>query len=248
MKRTLCLLLALAWTSSAAHAEEMTDPVEILKKVDAATRAVKSVKFNVSADGSSARSHKIKGSIIMTGYADGAPEKYFFELSVELPDSADTRRVTGGTDHDMYFIVDHKSKKAYEDLDPAVMGSAGRLFRQATMIEFLHEAPFSDEINGKNQELKGSEKIGDEDCYVVYVEYAGVQNRSATWSFSKKDFLPRRRIDAFTSRDGNPTTTRKTITELVVDPKIDEKVFKVNLPAGYTKTDDFAPNFLSPAR
>ena len=33
----------------------------------------------------------------------------------------------------------------------------------------------------------------------------------------------------------------KTITNLVVDPKVDDLFFKLKLPAGYTQVDDFAP-------
>jgi len=247
MKRTMCLLLVLAFGCVPAFADEMTDPVEILKKVDAAAKAVKAVKFNVSADGSSATAGKIDGSITMAGYADGAPEKFFFDLTVTLPDSDEPRRVTGGSDHDNFFVVDHKGKTAYEDIDPTVMGPGTRLFPLANLVEFVHEEPFSDEINAKSHELKGSEKIGDEDCYVVHVSYAGNFERSATWSFSKKDFLPRRRIDSFMGRDGQPATLRKTITDLVVDPKLDDAMFKLQLPAGFTKTDDFAPDFLAAA-
>lgn len=50
---------------------KLTDPVEILKKADAATKAVKSVKFHVSAEANgdlAARSGKVSGAIAMTGY------------------------------------------------------------------------------------------------------------------------------------------------------------------------------------
>ena len=112
------------------------------------------------------------------------------------------------------------------------------------MIEFVHATPFNDEINGRSQELKGSVKIGDEDCYEIHVVYAADRAPQATWAFSKKDFLPRRRIDAFPAAlaGGQAGTTIKTITNLVVEPKLDEDAFKLKLPEGYTKTDDFAPD------
>jgi outer membrane lipoprotein-sorting protein len=112
------------------------------------------------------------------------------------------------------------------------------------MIEFIHPTPFNDEINGRSRELKGSEKVDGEDCYIIHVVYAAEQAPQAIWSFSKKDFLPRRRIDIYALPDGQEGRGTKTITNLVVDPKVDEEVFKLKLPEGYTKTDDFAPNLL----
>jgi outer membrane lipoprotein-sorting protein len=109
------------------------------------------------------------------------------------------------------------------------------------MIEFLHETPFSDEINGKKQELKGSKKINGEDCYEVHVVYAAEQAPEAIWFFSKKDFLPRCRMDVGKTPDGRKYVQTKTLSNVVVDPKLDDKTFKLKLPDGYTKTDDFAP-------
>ena len=56
-----------------------------------------------------------------------------------------------------------------------------------------------------------------------------------------RNFLPRQRIDLYTLPDNTTGTVTKTVTNLVVDPKFDEKSFTLKLPEGYTKTDDFAP-------
>lgn len=163
------------------------------------------------------------------------------------PDTKAARKITGGSDKENFFIVDHKGKIAYQDIDPSVMGPTGQLFGQITMIEFLHPSPFSDEINGKTRELKDSETIAGEDCYVVHVVYSAPGAPSATWSFSKKDFLPRRRVDFFVLPDGTAGSRTKTITELVVNPKLPDDTFKLKLPKGYKKVDDFAPNLLAPS-
>ncbi len=249
MKRTICLVLGVSLMPVAGYAEdkkagELTDPLEILKKVDAAAKAVKAVKYDVVVVGTgalAARVGKLKGSVIASGVVQGAPQKYLIDVTVTQPGSAETKRLTGGSDGDMFFVVDHQAKKAYEDIDPAVMGSAGRTLRAGMMIEFLHPAPFSDEINGKKQELTGSKTIGGEDCYEIHVVYAAAQASEATWYFSKKDFLPRGRTDVYKDVQGEGGTVEKMITNLVVDPKFDKDAFKLKLPAGYTKTDDFAP-------
>jgi hypothetical protein len=138
-------------------------------------------------------------------------------------------------------LIDHAKKTAYVDIDPAVLGSAGRLLGTFTTVEFVHPSPFSDEINGKKAELKGSRTVGGEDCYEIHVVYAN-EAQQATWCFSKKDFLPRCRIDRFDRGEGQePTVREKSITQLVVDPKFDKDPFKFELPEGYTQVDDFAP-------
>lgn len=254
MKSTLCLLVGLALASSVAYADEkkageLTDPVEILKKVDAAAKAVKSVRYDVTyeADGAGAsRMSKLQGSVVESGFSRGAPEKYLIDVDVTMAGSSEPRKISGGTDNDLFFVVDHASKKAYEDIDPAVMGSAGRALRAAMMTEFVADAPFTDEINGKSQELKGSKTVGGEECYEIHVVYASERAPQATWYFSKRDFLPRRRIDHYTQGDNQTGTATRTITNLVVDPKIDGNAFKLKLPEGYTKTDEFAPDFLAP--
>lgn len=246
MMRTTSLILGLALMTPTICAGDLTDPVEILKKVDAAAKAVKGAKYDITVEGTGAmasRIGKLTASVIMTGYSGNTPEKYFVDAKITLPNTDKPRRISAGSDNDMFYIVDHQGKIAYEDLDPAVMGQAGRGIRMAWTLEFTHPNPFSDELNGQSQELKGSEIIGGEDCYIVHVVYAGTQ--AATWSFSKKDFLPRRRID-HRNIGGESGTTVRTMTNLVVDPKVDDAVFKLKLPEGYTKTDDFAPNFLAP--
>ena len=137
----------------------------------------------------------------------------------------------------MFYVVDHAAKKAYEDIDPQVIGSFGRTIQGAYMIEFVHATPFEHEIQGAKKELRGSEVVGGEDCYKLYVEYAQQNAPAALWSFSKKDFLPRRRIDTYP----NGVSVQKTITNLKADPKLPDEAFTLKLPEGYTKTDDFAP-------
>lgn len=246
MMRKTCFIVGLALMTSTTYAADLTDATEILKKVDAATKAIKGAKYDVTLEATgivAARRGKLTASVIMLGNSGGRPEKFVINAEVTLPGADKSRKVSTGSDNDMFYIIDHQAKIAYEDLDPAVSGSAGRAVGNAMTIEFIHDTPFSDELNGESRELKGSETIGGEDCYIIHVVYAG--NQSATWSFSKKDFLPRRRIDHVSQGDQTGTSVR-TMTNLVADPKVDDAVFKLKLPKGYTKTDDFAPNFLAP--
>jgi len=252
MKRVICIMLGLFLMSGTTAAQEkqekkktgeLTDPVEILKKVDAAAKAVKAVKYDVTYEqtGGPGEGMKLKASITHVGYVDGGPEKGFVEVEYTQPDSKEVRKLTSGTDGEMFYVIDHKAKKAYEDIDPAVVGSFRRTLLTGVMFEFIHPTPFSDEIKGKEQKLKGSKKINGEDCYEISVVYAVEQAPKAVWCFSKKDFLPRQRIDSYSSPGRGTMTMTKTISKLTVDPKLGKDAFKLKLPKGYTKTDDFAP-------
>ncbi len=223
---------------------DLTEPVEILKKADAACKAVEFIQFTASVEGSGAaesRVGKASGTVTLKGRkSGGGPEQGRYEAKLQSPGSSDVTEVTVGSDGKTYFLIDAKAKKVYEDIDPAVVGTAGRNVRALTMGEYFHPEPYSDEINGKKQELKGTTKVGDEDCYEVNVEYSqpGVE---ATWFFSKKDFLPRRVDRRFQTPTGEKGGTQLIVTKLTLNPKIDKDPFKLVVPEGFTKIDDFAP-------
>jgi len=250
MKQTTRAILMLGLCGTAAAAQDtakksadLTDPVEILKKADAACKAVNFVQYTASVEGSGvmeSRVGKSSGTVTLKGRGAGGAAQYRYEVKLEKPGSNDVNDVTVGSDGKTYFLIDAKAKKVYEGIDPAVVGTAGRAVQGLNMGEYLHPEPFSDEINGKKQELKGTTKVGDEDCYEVNVEY-GQAGMEATWFFSKKDFLPRRvdrRVQAPTGVKGG---TQLIVTKLTVDPKLDKDPFKLVVPEGFTKTDGFAP-------
>ncbi len=252
MKRTMCLMLTVVF-SLPALAEEpaekkakagLTDPVEILKKVDAAARAVKVVKYTAKSKGllgAEARTPTVEGTVILSGWTNNSVEEWYYEVKVQRPGSTEVEELSAGSDADMFFLVDKAAKKAYEDIDPAVLGSrAGIMRRGMTMAEFVHPTPFSHEINARSQELKGITKIGDEECYEIHVVYAQ-GNQESVWFVSTKDYLPRRRDSIFIGRDGERQGTQIVLTSLEVDPKFTKSPFKLELPEGFTKTDDFAP-------
>jgi len=235
------MLLGMFATLSAG--QDLTDPVEILKKADAASKAVDFIQYTASVKGEGAaesRVGKVSGTVVLKGRTSGGAAQYRYEAKVERPGSSDVNDVTVGSDGKAYYLINSKEKKVYEDIDPAVVGTAGRGVRALTMAEYLHPEPFSDEIKGKKQELKGSAKVGDEDCYEIHVTYTE-GGQEATWFFSKKDFLPRR-VDRFIqSPTGEKGSTQLIVTKLTVDPKFDKDPFKLTVPEGFTKIDDFAP-------
>lgn len=227
-----------------AKSTELTDPTEILKKADEACKAVKSVKYTASTKttgADAARIPTVDGTVILSGMKNGRPEKWRYDLKAKQAGSEETTHIVAGSDGNEFYVIDADKKTAYVDIDPAVLGGAGRFVQGITMLEYVHDTPFTDEINGEKKELKGTTKVGDEDCYEIYVKYAG-QGQEANWFFSKKDFLPRRADRKFSAQGGGEANVRQlTVTSLTVDPKFDKDPFKFELPEGYTKSENFAP-------
>ena len=123
----------------------------ILKKVDAAAKAVSGVSYRVnSAPGGIATDFvaAAEGGGVMfgwTGPAAGEVRHAGQDHPARTPASRSS--VTGGSDGETFFLVDHVGKKAYQDFDPAVMGSGGNALFGVSMAEFVHPSPFDDEID-----------------------------------------------------------------------------------------------------
>lgn len=223
---------------------ELTDPLEIIKKVDAAAKAVKTVRYHVELSASGAakpRTPEVSGDYLMTGFAGMGPEKFTADVKYNMPGSDDRKHLTVGSDGENYYLVDHDTKKAYEDIDPMVVGRRGGIVMFAAMLEYVHPAPFSDEINGTEHELLGSKTVAGEPCYEVRVVYND-SGAEATWCFSKNDFLPRSRVDKVASSSGEKGARQRIVSKVDVNPKVDDEAFKLKLPDGYEKIDDFAPD------
>ena len=183
---------SLVWAEDTKTAPD-DEVTTLLKKVDAAAKAVKAVRYEVVAKGLGRQAFVLEGTYTFSGLEGNTPKKFLVDISVKMPGSTESQKFTGGGDGENYFVIDHAEKKAYVDIDPAVLGTRfGRAYGLGFMIEFVHEAPFNDEIIATTKTLKGSKEIEGVDCHEVDVTYANGQR--ATWFFSKKDFLPRKRI------------------------------------------------------
>jgi outer membrane protein assembly factor BamB len=213
--------------------------VEILRRLDAASKAVESVSYDSDLKGSEAAESLgwAKISITATGYQDFLPGKFRMQ-GTALPQGAEEPiQFTAGSDGNSYYLLDPGTKTVHADLETGVFGPfAGAVFR-SMVIEFHHPVPFDAEINGHSQELRGSQEIVGEDCYVVHVVYTAEPLREATWYISKKDFLPRARKDYFPMGEAGRGILLKTLSNVVVDPKVEPGFYDLKLPEGYKKSD-----------
>ena len=83
---SLCLATAVAGQQPAWRNSDLSDPIEILKKVDAATKAVKSVKYKITFRGTGAaesRVANVEGTVFMSGWSDGTPKQFRFEAKIK---------------------------------------------------------------------------------------------------------------------------------------------------------------------
>lgn len=239
MKRTICLWMVAALVPMAVYADdektgELTDPMEILAKVDQASTALQAVKFDVTLKGTEGQAEgtpKIEATYLVTGWSRNGPEKFRIDIK-ERRRTTMTCHATVGFDGKTYFIVDHRERTATEGTTDRILGTAKRKIFGAMMWEYLAPTPFGDELNAKKVELKGSKEIGGEDCYEIDVVYSAENANKATWFFSKKDFLPRGRID-FVEQRKRTGTRVKMVSNLVANPEITEDTFKMTVPDGY---------------
>lgn len=225
--------------------EKTPEAVEILKKADEATKKLKGARYKATVTPTgfrAARGVRTEGEVLIAGELVGmAPKTYRATGKFTTPDSKQPAEVTIGSDGENYYQIDHHTKTVYVDIDPAVLGTDGQMVFPLMMVEFIHDSPFSDELNGTKVQLAGTETIGTEDCHQIHIVYGGDRGQEAMWYFSKKDFLPRG-VDRISRNQAKETgATEMRISELQPDPTQGDAEFKLTIPEGYKKVEDFAP-------
>jgi outer membrane lipoprotein-sorting protein len=216
------------------------EALAILRKADAAIQAVSAVRYEITSTPTGAATRFVspgQGSVVLSGWTGQFPERFRVEAKGEQ--GGKPYHVTGGGSGDAYFLIDHETKKAYDDIDPSVMGSYRRALFGMAMFEFVQDKPFDDELAAATVELVGRADVGGVECNELRVVYPGGQGESR-WFFATSDNLPRRRIQVFKSPQGEGAIER-TLSKIEVDPQLPQSLFQLQLPEGYERIDDFAP-------
>ncbi len=227
-------------TTGGDQSDGLTDPVAILRRADAAAKAVNTVRYHVEVVGTEAAKAVIPSislTITATGFLDQFPEKFIVEGEVVPPGATAAIPVSGGSDGDLFYAIDHGAKTVHADFEYGVMGVTGEAFYRGVVGEFYYPEPFSDEIKAAQHELLEDRKLDGEDCTEVRVVYSTEAPAESIWCFAKGDFLARRVHRVFEIR-GEKGGMVSTISDLVVDPKLDPGAFEVKVPEGYTRTDE----------
>ncbi|MCO6436265.1 MAG: hypothetical protein J5J06_04170 [Phycisphaerae bacterium] len=221
------------------------EAVELLKKVDAAAKAVETCRYDSTWKPTgflAERMGSASGRVLLGAKVEsaGGAHKMKVTTKIQRTPSAEVAEYTTGFDGDEFYLIDPTSQKVHADIDPGVVGTDGQNARAIVMQEFAHPTPFSDEINSDSAEILRKEMFDGQECSVVHVVYAGGRGE-AVWWFSNKDYLPRQREQLFKNPDGERGSWVLTITNLEIAPEWQDKAFALVVPEGYKKTDEFAP-------
>ncbi len=249
MRQLFCILLTLSPAAAAAAQErpehkkagEPRDAREILREADAAARRIQSARYTFEFAPSATGAPMITGTAILgSGSAEG-PKTFYMDLRIRQPTSPEARHVTLGSDGETTYAIDHARRTVYADRNPAVLGSFVPTVRQVALIEYVHPAPFRDEIEAEKAELRGRTRINEEECWEIAVKYKGA-TAEAVWFFSVRDSLPRRVDRILSPPDGGEMLrARLVVLSLEPDPRLDPEIFRLKVPEGYTRTGEPAP-------
>ena len=104
--------------------------------------------------------------------------------------------------------------------------------RYTTLLFDLDHTLFdfdTSEAEAFTAELKGTEDMGGELCYKIYIKYDESGPGESTWFISKKDFMPRSRLSS--RPDGS--AVQYILTNVIADPKLTADAFQFKTPEGY---------------
>jgi outer membrane lipoprotein-sorting protein len=269
MKRAItvtssCLLIGML-TSGQAFGEESGK--DILRKAADATTKVTTASYKADYTGTGwVAQHvaDVRGTAIIGGRSEWDIARFRCDVKLRKPQPKDddkdvageaksesqglwsdeVKSFTAGCDGDVYFLIDPQAKIAYQDMDPAVLGADSRNLQRVILPEFSAKEPFKEALEAKSVEIVGSESVAGEDCHRVTVKTSEPSPAAVDWYISKKDYLPRKVVRTYNNRsdpEGPQGTTELTISQLVINPKFKADPFKLVVPSGFKKTDEFAP-------
>ncbi len=182
---------------------------------------------------------EVSGKVVVGGRSEWDVDEFWCDVTLKKHDSEEAIHLMAGSDGDQYFLIDPKTKMAHLDMDPAVLGSQGRNVRRAIFRQYTSKEPMKDVLEAKKIELQGTELVGQEACHKI--EVIEEDDSRSVWFISQKDYLPRRVVGYHVHPEHGEGTTDLTMSHVKIDPRMDHGPFKLVVPAGFTKTDDFAP-------
>ena len=219
-----------------------SEPREILEKAQAALEQVKQARYTARYHGEGWVTQyvaTVEGSAMLGEMSEHEIARFRCDVKLTPPKSKETMQLTAGSDGDLFFLIDPKTKTVYADMDDAVLGTHSSNAQRLLIRDFVSKEPLAEELDGKPLELKEDVNVGGETCYQVYVAIS--ESRGITWFISRKDWLPRRVDRVYKDPEQGEGSTRLVLTDLVVGTTCDVEQFKLTVPPGFTRTDDFAP-------
>lgn len=249
MRSSMIMILGLACLAVAVRADQTKeapsaggDGAAVLEKARESMKSLTAVKYKADYKATGwlvERVPQISATVLLAGQSKWKIDRFHFEGTVQPPKAEAGKKVTAGCDGDFYFLIDEESKTVYEDIDPAVLGSSGRTIPRVVISGFTSGDPLAEERKAEKVELRESVDVNGEVCEQVVVTNEG--GRQTIWYISKKDYLPRRMDRVIDHPDNGLGTTEMVLSHLETNPTIEGKPFKVVVPRGFSKSEDFAP-------
>jgi thiol-disulfide isomerase/thioredoxin len=208
--------------------------MEVLKKAQAAAKGLDALEYEAEfrCGGVMTSFLRDQAGKVTLARGSNAPPRLRLDATMLPADEKGSLTFQMASDGVMNYVIDHR-KKRYVCADmhdsSAVMGMppTGLL-----MPVLMSASPFREEMRAKSVTYEGTEKVGQVECHVVLVQYAGPDN-SARWSFSTKDFLPRRVQRTVTMPNGRGTSGL-LLKSFKQNPPLSKELFRLPRPEGYT--------------
>ncbi len=244
-RRCAVFTALLAISASMAAAGDEPDALEILKKADAATRAVKAFSCKAEFQGIGGIADRvpiIKGTVkarqarpgilgLVFGDKGGRPSQWI-KGALTSPGATTAEPFEIACDGKQAFLIDAQLKIVTRGELPQAEGML-KPGQPLYMLELLHPTPFTDEITAKSVRYEGVEDVEGVACDVVFVVYRK-SDIDSRWFFGRDDSLPRR-VERRYHRLGGSGSTVLTLGDLVVAPSLSASDFAPPIPKGYRK-------------
>ncbi len=226
----------------AKPAVKATDALEVLQKSAEAIKKVEMAKYKARYWGTGWVADmvpQVEGAVALGRPSAQDIPRFRTDIELTPPKSSERMKMLVGSDGDIYYLVNPKTKTIHADMDDAVMGSRQRGIQRVLMSELVATEPLAEEMKAEKLVVEADTDVGGEVCHRIRVRRA--DRREVIWFISKRDWLPRRLDRLYKNKDGKLGTTQLELADLTVESKLDPSVFALTVPDGYRKTDEFAP-------
>jgi len=221
------------------------DAMAVVNKAAAGLTRVKTVRYKADYVGTkwiATLVPRVSGLATVGSRSKYDVDPFFAEVTITRQGEEGTEtsaQYKAGSDGNIYFLIDDETKTVYEDMDPLVLGSNSRDIRRVLVPEFADPKPLEDVQKAKSVGLLDNAMVDGVSCRVVSVETD--QPPVVTYYFGEKDYLPRKIVRTYKNDKGEEATTELTLHDVTPNPSFVRSPFEPVVPAGYTKTDEFAP-------
>lgn len=215
----------------------------LLDNAVAASREVTSARYHArtSSTGIAADfAAPAEGWVYIEGWRYELPERFHIDVTTRPLGASETVHLTAGGDGESYFLIDHAGKRAYEDMDPAVLGSSATTLLVLSVPALISPEPYAAELAAVDLAIAGEAVADGEPCVRLEAELGGGLGR-VVWFLSKNDWLPRRFEQHFSNPAMGDGTFITEIRDLELNVDAEPGLFRLRLPEGYERIDDFAP-------